>query len=74
MGRAREGELGRESLMWPLGIDFFPILPALLMPEEGLCDVESGRGWADWGVGAVCYIGGATRPVIAGEKKIYKNL
>lgn len=26
------------------------------------------------GVGAVCYIGGATRPVIAGEKKIYKNL
>ena len=48
--------------------DQFSILPALLMPKEGLSEaVVWGRlGWV------LCYIGGTTRPVIAGEKKIYK--
>lgn len=48
--------------------DQFSILPALLLPKEGLSEaVVWGRlGWV------LCYIGGTTRPVIAGEKKIYK--
>lgn len=46
----------------------FSILPALSVPNEGLSEaVVWGRlGWV------LCYIGGTTRPVIAGEKKIYK--
>lgn len=59
--------LREDTYMWLL--DQFSILPALLVPREGLSEaVVWGRlGWV------VCYIGGTTRPVIAGEKKNIQN-
>lgn len=63
--RRGRGAQGRKLYM--VVIDHFSILPALSVPKEGLSEAVV------WGrLGRVlCYIGG-TRPVIAGEKKIYK--
>lgn len=66
----RKGEhtgLGREDIQYMVASDQFSILPALVVPKEGLSEAVV------WGrLGVLCYIGGTTRPVIAGEKKIYK--
>lgn len=70
--RLRNGEEWRGGAqggkLHMVAIDQFSILPALLVPKEGLSEaVVWGRlGWV------LCYIGGTTRPVIAGEKKICK--
>lgn len=48
--------------------DILSVLPALLVPKEGLSEAVV---WGRWGW-VLCYIGGTTRPVIAGEKEIYK--
>lgn len=58
----------QEGKLYMVASDQFSILPSLLMPKEGLSEaVVWGR--LEW---VLCYIGGTTRPVIAGEKKIYK--
>lgn len=67
-GRGERGWGALEGKLYMVASDTFSLLPALLMPKEGLSEaVVWGRfGWA------LCYIGGTTRLVIAGEKKIYK--
>lgn len=62
-GGAREGKFKTV-----IKSDAFSVLPSLVMPKEGLSEAVV------WGrLGRVlCYIRGTTRPVIAGEKKIYK--
>lgn len=64
----RNGVGAQEGNLYMVASDQFSILPSLLMPKEGLSEAVV------WGrLGRVlCYIGGTTRPVIAGEKKIYK--
>lgn len=69
-GGAEGGRGAQEGKYYMAACDQFSILPALLVPKEGLSEAVV---WGRFGVGWVlCYIGGTTRPVIAGEKKIYK--
>lgn len=51
---------------------FFPFSRALLMPEQWLCDVESGRGWADWGWALCATLGERSGPSSLERKKYTK--
>lgn len=61
-GEAAEGQL------YMVARDQFSFLPSLFMPKDGLSEAVV---WGRFGR-VLCYIKGTTRPVIAGEKKIYK--